>query len=143
MKNTVNVLAPSGPAAGPHLLCHGTGGSRADHDLKLRTLIADILHGCPKSRDQIADEMSAITGRKITKQMLDGYVAPSKDAARFPAAFVPAFCKATGDDRLLRLLLTPQMLTLIEIVEREVTAAQQTREAQVLRGQLVIQEGAQ
>jgi hypothetical protein len=108
----------------------------ADHDLKLRTLFADILYRCPKSRDQIADEMSAITGRKITKQMLDGYAAPSKEAARFPAAFTPAFCKATGDDRLLRLLLPPQMLTLIEIVEREITAAREACEAQALRGQL-------
>jgi hypothetical protein len=86
--------------------------------------------------------MSAIMGRKISKQMLDGYAAPSKEAARFPAAYTPAFCKATGDDRLLRLLLTPQLLTLIEIVEREVTAVQQVSEAQALRGRLAGVQGS-
>jgi hypothetical protein len=138
MKKTMHVLEAACPSAFPELL-YGRAGS-TDHDLNLRTLMSEILHRCPKSRDQIADEMSAITGRRITKQMLDGYAAPSKEAARFPAAFAPAFCKATGDDRLLRLLLPPQLLTLIEIVEREISAAQQAHEAQALRGRLALQE---
>ena len=142
MKKPTHVLAPSGLTTGPRLPCSRTDANSADYDLTVRTVFAEALRRCSKSRDQIADEMSAITVRKITKQMLNGYAAPSKEAARFPAAFIPAFCKATGDDRLLRLLLTPQILALIEIVEHEITAAQQAREAQALRGRLVLQERA-
>jgi hypothetical protein len=54
--------------------------------------------------------------------MLDDFAAPSKDGARFPAAWVVAFCEVTGDDSLQRFLLGPRLSRLIEIGELEISS---------------------
>jgi hypothetical protein len=57
-----------------------------------------------KSRELIAEEMSHLIGTEITVAMLNAYTATSKRLHRFPAAWIPAFCTATGDSRLLQYL---------------------------------------
>lgn len=50
-------------------------------------------------RPQIAAIMSELTGRAITKPMLDTWTGESR-ANRMPAELVPAFCLAVGNVRL-------------------------------------------
>ncbi|MGH9579878.1 MAG: hypothetical protein ACRD2R_02695, partial [Terriglobales bacterium] len=60
-------LFPGPPATFPAAL---------DCDLTLRLLISAAIANCPKSRDQIADEMSYLVGAvKITTPMLNCYTA--------------------------------------------------------------------
>jgi hypothetical protein len=75
-----------------------------DCDTALRLLIATVLKSHRKSRAQIADEMTALLGVRVTDQMLNCYTAESKEKHRFPAAFLPALCKATADTRLIAAL---------------------------------------
>ena len=48
------------------------------------------------SRWEIAGRMSHLLGTEITKYMIDSWTAESKEGHRFPAEYLPAFCKATG-----------------------------------------------
>jgi hypothetical protein len=62
--------------------------------------------------------MSRRLGVKVKPSMLDSYTAESKKPARFPAAFVAAFCEITGDHRLQRFLMAPKQRGLLELGER-------------------------
>jgi len=68
-------------------------------------LIGEILHQSIKKRKTIAEELSELTGVRVTEGMLNDWLAPSKPAARFPASLIKALCELTGDDRLARALL--------------------------------------
>ena len=74
------------------------------------------MHKSTKSRAQVADEMSALVGRRISVRMLDEYAREAK--TRFPAALVDAFCTALGDDRLKRLVVGDSHRPLIELGEK-------------------------
>lgn len=74
-----------------------------DVDTIVRNAITAAFKG-QKSRERIADEMSHLVGTEITVVMLNAYTATSKRLHRFPAAWIPAFCTATGDSRLLQYL---------------------------------------
>jgi len=115
-------------------------GARTNHDATIRKIVSEVMHHSTKSRAQIADEMSQLVQIEITANMLNGYAAPSKSGVRFPAAFINAFCQVTGDDRLQRFLLSPVLRKKIEIVERELTADQEKRKAQLLREQLLVEQ---
>jgi len=82
-------------------------------DSELRRLLAKVIKQCPKSRDQIAEEMS------VSKFMLDGWTAPSKNGVRFPAAFITSFCEATGNDQVARWVLGTRLRKVLELGERE------------------------
>ncbi|MDQ5987989.1 MAG: hypothetical protein CSYNP_03742 [Syntrophus sp. SKADARSKE-3] len=72
-----------------------TAGSM-DYGLELRHLISETLKNCKKDRFAIAGEMSRLTGREITKSMLDSWSAESRTEWRFPFEFATAFEVATG-----------------------------------------------
>jgi len=91
-------------------------GSMNDAAL-VRSAAVEAIRNCPKSRIQIVEEMSRLTGRRITKRMLDGWTAESRDDHRWPAEVMRAFCSATGSDRLLRVL--PEAAGLRVITEQE------------------------
>lgn len=57
-----------------------------------------------RDRFAVASDMSRLTGRDMTKNMLDRYAAPSADDWRFPLEALPALVKATGDTRLVTLI---------------------------------------
>lgn len=87
---------------------------RAESDLALRELLSAVMEACskreecPKDRKQIAAELSQRVGRidrPITPSILFDYTGRTKTGARFPAAYVKAFCDVTGDDRLQRFIL--------------------------------------
>ncbi|MBT0664735.1 hypothetical protein KI809_10530 [Geobacter pelophilus] len=49
-----------------------------------------------KSREQVADEMTNLTGEVITDDMISTWLASSKPKHRFPLEYLPAFRRATG-----------------------------------------------
>lgn len=69
---------------------------------QIRDIISESLKKCPLSRFQIAGEMSNLTGREISKTMIDSWSAESREDHRFPLEFLPAFCNATANMTLLR-----------------------------------------
>ncbi len=73
-----------------------------DDDAVIRGIVSDGIHQSDKSCDQIAGEMGYLLGRKLTGNQLYARCAQSKDNSSWPAAWDRAFCKVTGDDRLLR-----------------------------------------
>ncbi len=82
-----------------------------DIALRLRDTLAEVLHeatdpqtGKRMDRFAVAAALSRLSGRDVSKHMLDRYTAPSADDWRFPAELIPALVKATGDRRLLQLL---------------------------------------
>lgn len=47
--------------------------------------------------------------------MLNDYTVRNGGGTRFPAAYIPAFCEATGDDRLRRFLLDRRLQAVIDL----------------------------
>jgi hypothetical protein len=71
-------------------------------DLLVREIVTSSIKHSGKSRDQIADEMSALLGLKVTERMITAFTAESKEMHRWPGAWDRAFSMVTGDERLLR-----------------------------------------
>lgn len=67
----------------------------------IRGILVDSIRRSGKSREAIAEEMSYLVGREITPRQLNGFTAESKEDYKFPAELERAFCRVTGDDRLL------------------------------------------
>jgi hypothetical protein len=80
----------------------------------IRIALTDSIRACGKSRAQIAEEMSYLSGRTVTERMLNGYTAASQEDYQFPADLARAFCTATGDARVLRCIAEPQGLFVID-----------------------------
>lgn len=109
----------------------GTGGteqrSNARADQQLRSILFDSVRCARMTREDVARRMtqrevvaarmSAISGTVITLNVLNNYLAPSRDTARMPAILLPAFCQACGDDRALRFLLGKELLKILELGE--------------------------
>ncbi|MGH9579636.1 MAG: hypothetical protein ACRD2R_01475, partial [Terriglobales bacterium] len=82
--------------------------------------------------------------------MLNCYTAESKEKHRFPLAFLPAFCQATGDRRALELvagklgyaLSSAQDALLLELARKLVEKELSERDFQALRDQLVNERSA-
>ncbi len=134
MTNALHVLGHQSEAA------QDRDATGAAHDSMIRKIVSEVMHHSTKSRAQIAEEMSRLVHVEVTANMLNGYAASSKTGVRFPAAFINAFCQVTGDDQLQRLLLSPVLRKKVEIVERELTADQEKRKAQLLREQLLAEQ---
>ncbi|MDP1681040.1 MAG: hypothetical protein Q8L39_04620 [Burkholderiales bacterium] len=66
------------------------------------TLATAKAEGC--DRYDIAASISRLSGRDMSKDMLDRYTASSSDGHRFPLEALPALVQATGDFRLLELI---------------------------------------
>ncbi|PYU52677.1 MAG: hypothetical protein DMG48_05200 [Acidobacteria bacterium] len=98
------------------------------HDLAIRQLLALIIRVCSKSREEIAEGMSEMLGITVTVSMLNLWTAPSRGGSRFPCAFVEAFCAVTGDDRLRRFLLGPNLCGLLEVGESVVRVSRSLAE---------------
>jgi hypothetical protein len=75
-------------------------GSMNDAPL-VRAVLVRSIRQSNKSREQIADEMSYLVGRKITERMLNAFTAESKEDNRWHAELDRAFCHVTGSDELL------------------------------------------
>lgn len=83
--------------------------------LRARTLrerialaVSEVLDGSPKSRELIAEEMTAyLGGEAVSKGMLDNYASQAKDEHTISFARMVALCAVTGDHRPLQLALDP------------------------------------
>jgi len=71
---------------------------------KLRRSLNEAITACRLSRHQIAGQMSHLLGADVTKTMIDTWTAESKGGHRFPAEYLPAFCRATGSRAPLEVL---------------------------------------
>ena len=71
---------------------------------RLSRAIALAMKDCPKQRQQIADDMSAYLGEKITKSMLETYASQARETNVINMARFAALIHATDDYRLLSLL---------------------------------------
>jgi hypothetical protein len=94
-------------------------GSMNDAAL-LRAVLVRSIRQSNKSREQIAEEMSYLVGRKITVRMLNAFTAESKEDNRWHAELDRAFCYVTGSDELLRCRADLAGLTLITKEEAEI-----------------------
>lgn len=87
----------------------------------VRSVLSDAMKGCRKSsgnrREEIARVMSELLSRKVTASMLRDFTrnATKKRQVRFPAAWVPAFCKAADNDSLIRHLLTDNLRSYVKV----------------------------
>jgi hypothetical protein len=75
-----------------------------DLDVPLREALSDALKHCDHDRHGVAAEMSRLTGREISKYMLDAYTAESRGDHNFPLRYAAAFEVATDSYCLTQLL---------------------------------------
>lgn len=76
-------------------------GSMNDGALVRQVLIQSIRRSS-KSRTQIAEEISSLCGYQVTETSLNKFTAESRTDYRWPGELDRAFCRATGDDTLLK-----------------------------------------
>lgn len=69
---------------------------------KITAATKNAIRTAPKSRESIADEMSALTGERITVGMINNWTADSHPH-EMPGRLYAAFCVATGDIELIRI----------------------------------------
>src|SRR3954452_9678274 len=73
---------------------------------RLRELLGEVLADTKSRSDgsldryEVATRISRLSGRDVTKNMLDRYAAPGADDWRFPLEALPALVIATGDLRI-------------------------------------------
>lgn len=94
---------------------------------RLRSAINAAIKACPLSRHQIAGEMSHLTGDAISKEMVDTWTRQSDEmngrpGRHIPAEYLPAFCKATGDNTVIEIM--GQMVGLFVLPAPEVIRAE-------------------
>ena len=68
----------------------------------VREAVSATLRSCPLSPEQIADEMTRLTGEKVTKSTIANWSAESKSNYRIPLQLTAAFCEVTNDNRVIR-----------------------------------------
>ncbi len=71
---------------------------------RLAEALTEALKGCSFTRYEAAARMSELVGVEVTKSQLDSWTAESKEYHRFPAEYLPAFCKVTGSLEPLRIM---------------------------------------
>jgi hypothetical protein len=105
----------------------------------LREVLSSAIKHSGKSRAQIAAELSDALGRAVTVSMLNDFTSVSgyKEGARFPAAWIIAFCVAVGDDSLQRLVLSPRLRKVLELAERDLAAIRDEMAREELRDRLL------
>lgn len=84
-----------------------TEGSLADQSLLLRAAMVRAIKHCRLSRWDIAAKISEITGKELTKPMLDKYCSESASTYRLPADQLAAFCLVTEDCGPLEVIAQP------------------------------------
>jgi len=75
-----------------------------DYSRELRHLISQTLKECPYDRFAVAAEMSRLTGKEISKSMLDSWSAESRAEWRFPLEYAAAFEIATDSYALMEFM---------------------------------------
>ena len=113
--------------------CTAQIGSQQPPDSALRELLATVVRQCSKTHEQIAQEMSLHCGQRISKRMFDDWTSPSKKGARFPAAFIEAFCEAVSDDTLQRHVIGARLRGIVELREEQLNWLAKSLRAELLK----------
>jgi hypothetical protein len=64
--------------------------------------------------------------------MVDDWISP-KQRARFPAAFIEAFCEVIGDDTLQRHVMGARLRGIVELREQQLTWLADSLRAELLK----------
>ncbi|AGW12805.1 hypothetical protein DGI_0916 [Megalodesulfovibrio gigas DSM 1382 = ATCC 19364] len=86
----------------------GTKGMRAGMLLRkdaVREALTEALAGCPLSREEVAAELSRLTGEAVSVHHLHSWCSEAKREWRFPLELVTAFCLVTQDFGVLAAVL--------------------------------------
>lgn len=67
-----------------------------DPDTRLRKALSDAITASGRTRAQVADDLTESVGRRVSEPTINAWLADSKEGHRFPAAYLPAFCRAVG-----------------------------------------------
>ncbi len=97
----------------------GTPGA-ANIDVTLRATITEAIRRSPKTRDQVADEMTLLLGRPVTVRILNAFTSESNEQHRFPLAWTVALSLTLDDWSLLRLVAERAGFFLIEAWQKPV-----------------------
>jgi hypothetical protein len=76
-------------------------GSLNDESV-VRGVVTEAIRHSTKSREEIAEQMSGLSGDHITVRMLNSYTSEAAEQHRWPAQYTRAFCQVIGDWGLLR-----------------------------------------
>ena len=106
--------------------------------------VSVALAECGQARDAVAEAMSRVLGRKISKPMLDAYASTARDDHAISVERFAALLRVTRDRRLLELLAEPmgwavierRDLALLELAAVEVHRNEMRRVADGLRRQV-------
>jgi hypothetical protein len=71
-----------------------------DMGQQMRLLLNRAINESALNRDQIAERLTAATGHRVTKAMLDSWTGASRPH-RFPAEMIPAMCGVLGNTIIL------------------------------------------
>ena len=91
----------------------------------VREALTHALSVCPMSRDEVAEEMSRLSGEAISRNHLDNWCSTGKREWRFPLELVTAFCRITRDFGLVAAVLEGTGFTLAD--DQTLKAAQYGR----------------
>jgi hypothetical protein len=114
-----------------------TGISYPEMDRDLRRALANAIRRSPKKRPQIAEELTAIVGVRVTEHMLNDFTSDNKKGVRFPLLFSAALCDILNDDSIAFLAVRPRIRSLVEFAEREIAGFRDQRERETLRDSLL------
>jgi hypothetical protein len=88
----------------------------------IRRTLSEAIRDCPKSRERIAEELSALVKSPVTARSLDNYTAESRPGYRLPAVWVIPFCRVVGNYSLLRAVLGSHISRVLSLGERQIEA---------------------
>src|SRR5579863_5019316 len=83
-------------------VCQAAGA----YDAQVRAILKRV---SKNRRESIRRLMSDLLGREITLHVFNQWCAEGRRAARFPLAYIDAFCRASGDDSLRLFVLGPEL----------------------------------
>jgi hypothetical protein len=76
--------------------------ARLNLSARINAAIKNAIAAVRKSRESLSDEMSELTGEKVTLTMINNWTS-SSHPHEMPGRFYAAFCVATGDIELIRI----------------------------------------
>lgn len=121
--------------------------SSMDYGREVAHLVSEILKGADGDRFEVAARMSRLTGREVSKYMLDAWSSESRDAYNMPFYLAPvleAACEShifsnwLADKRGGRLLIGKETLTaeLGKLERLKEEAARKIRELKKMMGEM-------
>jgi hypothetical protein len=96
-------------------------GSMNDEGL-VRAIVTGCIRKSSKSRGQISEEMSRLTGSTVTVRMLNSYTSEAAEQHRWPSQYTRAFCYVVEDWSLLRCIVERAGFHMITQAESDLLA---------------------